>query len=403
MLKYRLLHPELLRALGEAGHGARVLLADGNYPLATRSPERARRVYLNLAPDLLRVTDVLAVLVDAIPVEAAHVMTPGSGDEPPVFGEFRLLLPGVDLSPLSGSTSTTPPARLTSPSRSPPASAGFVRQPAAHDWCRGARRVARSDRSDQPPRTLLRGSLMPTVNTTGRFVGDWPKIGIRPTIDGRYGGVRESLEGQTMAMARAHGGPLREHLRHAGRPAGRVRDRGHLHRRRPEAASARRSSSSSGRRRLAHRHALLVLRLRDDGHGPAICRRRSGASTAPSGPARSTSPPCSPATPRRACPPSASTARDVQDASDTEIPADVQRQAACASPAPGWPSPSCAASRYLSMGGVSMGIAGSIVDPAVLRELPRHARRDGRHDRVRPAAWTRASTTRTSTSARSPG
>ncbi|MBI5707383.1 MAG: L-fucose isomerase [Armatimonadetes bacterium] len=30
-----------------------------------------------------------------------------------------------------------------------------------------------------------------------------PKVGIRPTIDGRYGGVRESLEGPTMAMAKA--------------------------------------------------------------------------------------------------------------------------------------------------------------------------------------------------------
>jgi len=29
----------------------------------------------------------------------------------------------------------------------------------------------------------------------------WPKIGIRPTIDGRRNGVRESLEGQTMGMA----------------------------------------------------------------------------------------------------------------------------------------------------------------------------------------------------------
>ena len=27
-----------------------------------------------------------------------------------------------------------------------------------------------------------------------------PKIGIRPTIDGRWGGVRESLEEQTMGM-----------------------------------------------------------------------------------------------------------------------------------------------------------------------------------------------------------
>ena len=30
-----------------------------------------------------------------------------------------------------------------------------------------------------------------------------PKIGIRPTIDGREGGVRESLETQTMNMAKA--------------------------------------------------------------------------------------------------------------------------------------------------------------------------------------------------------
>ena len=30
-----------------------------------------------------------------------------------------------------------------------------------------------------------------------------PKIGIRPTIDGRWGGVRESLEEKTMAMANA--------------------------------------------------------------------------------------------------------------------------------------------------------------------------------------------------------
>lgn len=32
---------------------------------------------------------------------------------------------------------------------------------------------------------------------------NYPKIGIRPTIDGRWGGVRESLEDQTMGMAKA--------------------------------------------------------------------------------------------------------------------------------------------------------------------------------------------------------
>jgi len=39
--------------------------------------------------------------------------------------------------------------------------------------------------------------------STKRFQGDWPKIGIRPTIDGRMGGVRESLESQTMNMAKS--------------------------------------------------------------------------------------------------------------------------------------------------------------------------------------------------------
>ena len=32
---------------------------------------------------------------------------------------------------------------------------------------------------------------------------NYPKIGIRPAIDGRWGGVRESLEKQTMGMAQA--------------------------------------------------------------------------------------------------------------------------------------------------------------------------------------------------------
>jgi L-fucose mutarotase len=100
MLRYQLLHPQILQALGEGGHGAQVLIADGNYPLATRSHPSAHHVYLNLAPDLLTVTDVLRVLVDAIPIEAAHVMVPDSGAEPAIFREFRALLPGLDLQAL---------------------------------------------------------------------------------------------------------------------------------------------------------------------------------------------------------------------------------------------------------------------------------------------------------------
>ncbi|MDE5612068.1 MAG: L-fucose isomerase, partial [Odoribacter sp.] len=34
-------------------------------------------------------------------------------------------------------------------------------------------------------------------------MGDYPKVGIRPIIDARQGGVRESLEEQTMNMAKS--------------------------------------------------------------------------------------------------------------------------------------------------------------------------------------------------------
>jgi L-fucose mutarotase len=100
MLKYELLHPEILGALAAAGHGSRVLLADANYPFATGARAGVPRAYLNLAPGLLPVTDVLRVLVRAIPVEAAAVMVPDAGPEPSVFAEFRALLPGLELTRL---------------------------------------------------------------------------------------------------------------------------------------------------------------------------------------------------------------------------------------------------------------------------------------------------------------
>ena len=42
-----------------------------------------------------------------------------------------------------------------------------------------------------------------------------PKIGIRPTIDGRRNGIRESLEDQTMNMARQAAGLFASRLRYA--------------------------------------------------------------------------------------------------------------------------------------------------------------------------------------------
>lgn len=47
-----------------------------------------------------------------------------------------------------------------------------------------------------------------------RFQGEWPKIGIRPTIDGRMGGVRESLEVQTMNMAKSVATLISQNLKH---------------------------------------------------------------------------------------------------------------------------------------------------------------------------------------------
>lgn len=48
-----------------------------------------------------------------------------------------------------------------------------------------------------------------------RLVGDMPKVGIRPTIDGRLQGVRESLEKTTMTMARNVAKFIETNLRHA--------------------------------------------------------------------------------------------------------------------------------------------------------------------------------------------
>jgi len=101
MLKYRLTHPEILAALGSAGHGSQVLIADGNYPFCTGANPTAQVVYLNLTRGFAPVDEVLRILVDAIPIEAAHVMMPAEGPEPPIFGAFRAALPdSVALQPL---------------------------------------------------------------------------------------------------------------------------------------------------------------------------------------------------------------------------------------------------------------------------------------------------------------
>jgi L-fucose mutarotase len=97
MLTTILTHPTILGTLGSLGHGSMILIADGNFPFTTHTNRAAEHVYLNLRPGLVSATEVLETLVTAIPVEAAHVMQPNDGSEPDIFGEFRVLLPGVSL------------------------------------------------------------------------------------------------------------------------------------------------------------------------------------------------------------------------------------------------------------------------------------------------------------------
>ncbi|NJL93745.1 MAG: RbsD or FucU transport [Anaerolineae bacterium] len=100
MLKFKLTHPTILQALGAAGHGSRILIADSNYPFSTGSHPAAERVYLNLAPGLVQVTDVLRVLVEAVPVEALHAIAPDDGTEPSIFAEYRQIFPEHELQTL---------------------------------------------------------------------------------------------------------------------------------------------------------------------------------------------------------------------------------------------------------------------------------------------------------------
>ena len=57
-------------------------------------------------------------------------------------------------------------------------------------------------------------NAFPMNEPKNRLRGSLPKIGIRPVIDGRRRGVRESLEAQTMGMALAAKKLIEENLRH---------------------------------------------------------------------------------------------------------------------------------------------------------------------------------------------
>lgn len=98
MLKGSLIHPDILSALGRAGHGSKILIADGNYPFDTKRGPRAQFVPLNLAPGVVDCVQVLTALVTAVPIEGAAVMqyaTTGPyalHGEPEIWADFRAVL-----------------------------------------------------------------------------------------------------------------------------------------------------------------------------------------------------------------------------------------------------------------------------------------------------------------------
>ncbi len=198
---------------------------------------------------------------------------------------------------------------------------------------------------------------------TNRLIGDMPKIGIRPTIDGRRRGVRESLEEQTMSMAQNVARFLSENLRHAnGLPV--------------ECVIADRCIGGVAEA------ALAAEKIRKENVGvsltvtPCWCYGSETMDMDPLVPKaiwgfNGTERPgavylaaVSAAHTQKGLPAFTIYGRDVQDAGDNSIPADVQEKLLRFARA-GLATARMRGKSYVSMGSVSMGIAGSIVDPAL--------------------------------------
>jgi L-fucose/D-arabinose isomerase len=197
-----------------------------------------------------------------------------------------------------------------------------------------------------PPENRLRGRL--------------PKIGIRPTIDGRQLGVRESLEEQTMNMAKATAKLLSENLKH---PNG------------MEVECVIADSTIGG---VAEAAACADKFVRE-GVGvsitvtPCWCYGSETMDMDPSTPKavwgfNGTERPGAvylaavlAAHAQKGLPAFGIYGRDVQDAADTSIPADVREKLLRFTKA-GLAAARMRGKSYLSLGSVSMGIAGSIVN-----------------------------------------
>jgi len=99
MLTTKLINPEIMAVLAKCGHGDKILISDGNYPLDSKSGD-AKKVYLALEKDCPTATQVLEVLKSVVNFEKAELMIPDSDAEPEIFGEFRKLLPEAEFATL---------------------------------------------------------------------------------------------------------------------------------------------------------------------------------------------------------------------------------------------------------------------------------------------------------------
>jgi len=201
------------------------------------------------------------------------------------------------------------------------------------------------------------------MNTSqNRLVGDMPKIGIRPVIDGRRRGVRESLENQTMALAKAVAGLLSENLRHAnglpvecviaGTCIGGVAEASET-----AAKFAREGVGISITVTPCWCYGAETMDM--DSYIPKAIWGFNGTER----PGAVYLAAVLAAHNQKGLPAFSIYGRDVQDAGDTSIPTDVQDSILRFARA-GLAVATMRGKSYLAMGGVSMGIAGSIVEPA---------------------------------------
>ena len=111
-----------------------------------------------------------------------------------------------------------------------------------------------------------------------RLIGDYPVIGIRPTIDGRRGKikVRESLEDQTMNMAKSAAKLIEDNVFYSNGEHVKVIIADTTYRQSRRSCGLCGQVQKSRRGYYSYRHSLLVLRRGDNGYGSDDDKSRLG-------------------------------------------------------------------------------------------------------------------------------